>query len=120
MGQDAYAKIAGLTINSVPVMVPSADAVGQAGAGFTLLGLPVYVSEFTGPTHVTTAAAVNTILSLGNHNEGYSAREWAGATIMRDDLSLAAAAQVKFQGTMFMNGNFTRAKAIVQCQVTNA
>jgi hypothetical protein len=39
---------------------------------------------------------------------------------MRDDLSLAAAAQVKFQGTMFMNGNFTRAKAIVQMQVTNA
>lgn len=123
MGQDAYAKIAGLTINGVPVFVPSADAVGQAGAGFTLLGLPVYVSEFTGPTHVTTAGAsggVNTVLSLGNHNEGYSAREWAGATIMRDDLSLAASAQVKFQGTMFMNGNFTRAKAIVQCQVTNA
>jgi HK97 family phage major capsid protein len=123
MGQDAYAKIAGLTINSVPVMVPSADAAGQAGAGFTLLGLPVYVSEFTGPTHNTAAGAsggVNVVLSLGNHNEGYSAREWAGATIMRDDLSLAAAAQVKFQGTMFMNGNFTRAKAIVQCQVTNA
>jgi hypothetical protein len=39
---------------------------------------------------------------------------------MRDDLSLAASAQVKFQGTMFMNGNFTRAKAIVQMQVTNA
>ena len=121
MAQDVYAKIAGLTINGVPVFVPSADAVGQAGAGFTLMGLPVYVTEFTGPTHVSTATTgKNTIISLGNHNEGYSAREWAGATIMRDDLSLAAAAQVKFQGTMFMNGNFTRAKAIVQCQVTNA
>jgi HK97 family phage major capsid protein/HK97 family phage prohead protease len=120
MGQDVYAKIAGLTINGVPVFVPSADAVGQAGAGFTLMGLPVFVSEFTGPTQATGAGAKNTIFSLGNHNEGYSAREWAGATIMRDDLSLAAAAQVKFQGTMFMNGNFTRAKAIVQMQVTNA
>ncbi len=120
MGQDVYAKIAALTINGVPVFVPSADAVGQAGAGFTLMGLPVYVSEFTGPTQATGAGAKNTIFSLGNHNEGYSAREWAGATIMRDDLSLAAAAQVKFQGTMFMNGNFTRAKAIVQMQVTNA
>jgi hypothetical protein len=121
MGQDAYAKIASLTINNVNVFVPSADAQGQAGAGFTLLGLPVFVSEFTGPTHITTASTgKNVVLSLGNHNEGYSAREWAGATIMRDDLSLAAAAQVKFQGTMFMNGNFTRAKAIVQCQVTNA
>ena len=39
---------------------------------------------------------------------------------MRDDVTLAASAQVKFQGTMFMNGNFTRAKAIVQMQVTNA
>ena len=121
MGQDAYAKIASLTINNVNVFVPSADAQGQAGAGFTLLGLPVFVSEFTGPTHITTATTgKNVVLSLGNHNEGYSAREWAGATIMRDDLSLAAAAQVKFQGTIFMNGNFTRAKAIVQCQVTNA
>lgn len=83
------------------------------------MGLPVYVTEFL-PTHVSTATTgKNTIISLGNHNEGYSAREWAGATIMRDDLSLAAAAQVKFQGTMFMNGNFTRAKAIVQMQVTN-
>jgi HK97 family phage major capsid protein len=102
------------------VFIPSADAVGQAGAGFTLMGLPVYVTEFL-PTHVSTGSTgKNVILSLGNHNEGYSAREWAGATIMRDDLSLAAAAQVKFQGTMFMNGNFTRAKAIVQMQVTNA
>lgn len=120
MSQDAYAKIAGLTINGVPVFVPSADAVGQAGAGFTLMGLPVYVTEFL-PTHVTTATTgKNVILSLGNHNEGYSAREWAGASIMRDDVTLAASAQVKFQGTMFMNGNFTRAKAIVQMQVTNA
>ena len=84
------------------------------------MGLPVYVTEFL-PTHSSTATTgKNVILSLGNHNEGYSAREWAGATIMRDDLSLAASAQVKFQGTMFMNGNFTRAKAIVQMQVTNA
>lgn len=119
MSQDAYAKIAGLTINGVPVFVPSADAVGQAGAGFTLMGLPVYVTEFL-PTHTAASGAKNVVLSLGNHNEAYSAREWAGATIMRDDLSLAASAQVKFQGTMFMNGNFTRAKAIVQCQVTNA
>jgi HK97 family phage major capsid protein len=89
MSQDVYAKIANLTINGVPVFIPSADAVGQAGAGFTLMGLPVYVTEFL-PTHVSTATTgKNTIISLGNHNEGYSAREWAGATIMRDDLSLA-------------------------------
>ena len=119
MSQDAYAKIAGLTINGVPVFIPSADAVGQAGAGFTLMGLPVFVSEFL-PTHNSTAGGKNVVLSLGSHQEAYSAREWAGASIMRDEMTLAASAQVKFQGTMFMNGNFTRAKAIVQCQVTNA
>jgi hypothetical protein len=83
------------------------------------MGLPVFVSEFL-PTHNSTAGGKNVVLSLGNHQEAYSAREWAGASIMRDEMTLAASAQVKFQGTMFMNGNFTRAKAIVQCQVTNA
>ena len=38
--------------------------------------------------------------------------------IDRDALTLAGSGQVKFQGTMFANSAFTRAKAIVQLQVT--
>jgi hypothetical protein len=117
MSQDVYAAIAGLTINNVPVFIPSADAVGQAGAGFTLMGLPVYVTEFA-PVYKATAGQVNTMLICGNVRDAFCAREWGGMNIDRDALTLAGAGQVKFQGTMFANSAFTRAKAIVQLQVT--
>ena len=118
MSQDVYAAICGLTINSVPVFIPSADAVGVAGASFTLMGLPVYVTEFAPVYKLVAASGVNTMLICGNVRDAFSAREWSGMNIDRDALTLAGSGQVKFQGTMFANSAFTRAKAIVQLQVT--
>ena len=118
MSQDVYAAICGLTINSVPVFIPSADAVGVAGASFTLMGLPVYVTEFAPAYKLVAASGVNTMLICGNVRDAFSAREWTGVNIDRDALTLAGSGQVKFQGTMFANSAFTRAKAIVQLQVT--
>jgi HK97 family phage major capsid protein/HK97 family phage prohead protease len=118
MSQDVYAAIAGLTINNVPVFIPSADAVGVAGASFTLMGLPVYVTEFAPVYKVVANSGVNTMLICGNVRDAFSAREWGGMNIDRDALTLAGSGQVKFQGTMFANSAFTRAKAIVQLQVT--
>ena len=118
MSQDVYAAICGLTINSVPVFIPSADAVGVAGASFTLMGLPVYVTEFAPTYKLVAANGVNTMLICGNVRDAFSAREWTGMNIDRDALTLAGSGQVKFQGTMFANSAFTRAKAIVQLQVT--
>ncbi len=118
MSQDVYAAICGLTINSVPVFIPSADAVGVAGASFTLMGLPVYVTEFAPAYKLVAASGVNTMLICGNVRDAFSAREWGGMNIDRDALTLAGSGQVKFQGTMFANSAFTRAKAIVQLQVT--
>jgi HK97 family phage major capsid protein/HK97 family phage prohead protease len=118
MSQDVYAAICGLTINSVPVFIPSADAVGVAGASFTLMGLPVYVTEFAPAYKLVAASGVNTMLICGNVRDAFSAREWTGMNIDRDALTLAGSGQVKFQGTMFANSAFTRAKSIVQLQVT--
>jgi hypothetical protein len=58
------------------------------------------------------------MLICGNVRDAFSAREWTGMNIDRDALTLAGSGQVKFQGTMFANSAFTRAKAIVQLQVT--
>ena len=118
MSQDVYAAICGLTINNVPVFIPSADAVGVAGGSFTLMGLPVYVTEFAPAYKLVAASGVNTMLICGNVRDAFSAREWTGMNIDRDALTLAGSGQVKFQGTMFANSAFTRAKAIVQLQVT--
>jgi len=118
MSQDVYAAICGLTINNVPVFIPSADAVGVAGGSFTLMGLPVYVTEFAPAYKLVAASGVNTMLICGNVRDAFSAREWSGMNIDRDALTLAGSGQVKFQGTMFANSAFTRAKAIVQLQVT--
>ena len=118
MSQDVYAAICGLTINNVPVFIPSADAVGVAGGSFTLMGLPVYVTEFAPAYKLAAASGVNTMLICGNVRDAFSAREWSGMNIDRDALTLAGSGQVKFQGTMFANSAFTRAKAIVQLQVT--
>jgi hypothetical protein len=118
MSQDVYAAIAGITVNGVPLFTPSSDAVGVQGGSFTLLGLPVFVSEFAPAYKLLAASGVNTMLICGNVRDAFSAREWGGMNIDRDALTLAGSGQVKFQGTMFANSAFTRAKAIVQLQVT--
>ena len=118
MSQDVYAAIAGITVNGVPLFTPSSDAVGVQGGSFTLLGLPVFVSEFAPAYKLVAASGVNTMLICGNVRDAFSAREWTGVNIDRDALTLAGSGQVKFQGTMFANSAFTRAKAIVQLQVT--
>jgi HK97 family phage major capsid protein len=118
--QDVYAAIAALTVNNVPLFIPSADAVGQAGAGFTLMGLPVYVTEYL-PAHVATATTgKNVIAVLGNIRDSFSVREWGGMSMMRDEISQATSARVRFYGMAFANSKVTRAKAMVQLQVTNA
>jgi HK97 family phage major capsid protein len=118
MSQDVYAAICGITVNGVPLFTPSGDAVGVQGGSFTLLGLPVYVSEFAPVYKLAAASGVNTMLICGNVRDAFSAREWTGMNIDRDALTLAGSGQVKFQGTMFANSAFTRAKSIVQLQVT--
>jgi HK97 family phage major capsid protein len=123
--QDVYAKIASLTVNNVPLLIPSADAIGQAGAGFTLLGLPVYVTEYV-PTQKTAAgsaggyAGYNTLAVLGNISEGFAVREWAGIGMIRDEITAAASARVIYQGMMFANSDFTRVKSLVQVCGLNA
>jgi HK97 family phage major capsid protein len=118
--QDVYAAIAALTVNNVPLFIPSADAVGQAGAGFTLMGLPVYVTEYL-PAHVATATSgKNVVAVLGNVRDAFSIREWGGMSMMRDEISQATSARVRFYGMAFANSKVTRAKAMVQLQVTNA
>lgn len=118
--QDAYAALAGLTANNVPLFVPSSDAGMKTGSQFTLLGLPVFVTEYL-PAHVSTASTgKNVVAVLGNISDGFSIREWGGISMIRDELSLSGTARVRFQGMMFANSAFTRVKSLVQLQVTNA
>jgi HK97 family phage major capsid protein len=118
--QDTYAAIAGLLVNGVPIFVPSADAALVGAAPFTLMGLPVYVTEYL-PAHVATASTgKNVIAVLGNISEGFSVREWGGVGMIRDELTAASSARVIFQGMAFANSAFTRVKSLVQLQVTNA
>ena len=118
--QDVYASIAALTVNNVPLFIPSADAVGQAGAGFTLMGLPVYVTEYL-PAHISTGTTgKNCLAVLGNISDGFAIREWAGIGMIRDEITAMSSARVIFQGMMFANSQFTRVKSLVQLQVTNA
>lgn len=119
--QDAYATLAGLTANNVPLFVPSADfQVLQNAAPFTLLGLPVYVTEYL-PAHDSTASTgKNVVAVLGNYKDGFAIREWGGMTMYRDELTAASSGRIKFGAWMFANSLVTRAKAMVQLQVTNA
>ena len=118
--QDVYATIATLTVNNVPLFIPSADAVGQAGAGFTLMGLPVYVTEYL-PAHISTGTTgKNCLAVLGNISDGFAIREWAGIGMIRDEITAMSSARVIFQGMMFANSQFTRVKSLVQLNVTNA
>ena len=118
--QDVYATIATLTVNNVPLFIPSADAVGQAGAGFTLMGLPVYVTEYL-PAHISTGTTgKNCLAVLGNISDGFAIREWGGIGMIRDEITAMSSARVIFQGMMFANSQFTRVKSLVQLQITNA
>lgn len=120
MPQDFYAAVAGLTVNNVPLFVPSADASMVGAAPFTLMGLPVYVTEYT-PAHVATATTgKNVVCVLGNIRDGFSVREWGGISMMRDEISQAASARIRFYGMAFANSKVTRAKNLVQLQITNA
>jgi HK97 family phage major capsid protein len=115
-----YATIATLTVNNVPLFIPSADAAGQAGAGFTLMGLPVYVTEYL-PVHIATpTTGKNCLAVLGNISDGFAIREWGGIGMIRDEITAASSARVIFQGMAFANSAFTRVKSLVQLQVTNA
>ncbi len=118
--QDTYAAIAGLLVNSVPIFVPSADAALVGAAPFTLMGLPVYITEYL-PAHVATASTgKNCIAVLGNISESFAIREWGGMSITRDEFSLSGTARIRYQGMQFANSDFTRVNALVQLQVTNA
>jgi HK97 family phage major capsid protein len=118
--QDVYATIAGILVNNVPVFIPSADATNTQAAPFTLMGLPVYVTEYL-PAHVATATTgKNVVAVLGNISEGFSVREWGGVGMIRDEITAASSARVIFQGMAFANSAFTRVKSLVQLQVTNA
>ncbi len=118
--QDVYAKIASITNNGVPIFVPSADAAGVQAAPFTLMGLPVYVTEYL-PAHVATpTSGKNTIAVLGTIRDGYAVREWGGVGMIRDEITAASSARVIFQAMAFANAAFTRTNALVQLQVTNA
>lgn len=121
MPQDFYAAVAGIAVNNVPVFVPSADKNIQGAAPFTLMGLPVYVTEFL-PAHVSTAGSSgkNVVAVLGNIRDAFSIREWGGMTMYRDELTAASSARIKFGAWMFANSVVTRAKALVQLQVSNA
>jgi HK97 family phage major capsid protein len=118
--QDVYATIATLTVNNVPLFIPSADAVGQAGAGFTLMGLPVYVTEYLPVNISTPTTGKNCLAVLGNISDGFAIREWGGIGMIRDEITAMSSARVIFQGMMFANSQFTRVKSLVQLQVTNA
>jgi HK97 family phage major capsid protein len=119
--QDTYAAIAGLLVNGVPIFVPSADAALVGAAPFTLMGLPVYITEYL-PAHVATASTgKNCIAILGNISESFAIREWGpGMSITRDEFSLSGTARIRYQGMQFANSDFTRVNALVQLQVTNA
>ena len=119
--QDTYAAIAGLLVNNVPIFVPSADSALVGAAPFTLMGLPVYITEYL-PAHVATASTgKNCIAVLGNISESFAIREWGpGMSITRDEFSLSGTARIRYQCMQFANSDFTRVNALVQLQVTNA
>lgn len=119
--QDVYAAIAQITINSVPIFVPSADYQVLANAApMTLFGLPVYVTEYL-PAHISTGTTgKNCLAVLGNISDGFAIREWGGIGMIRDEITAASSARVIYQGMMFANSNFTRVKALCQLNVTNA
>jgi HK97 family phage major capsid protein len=119
--QDVYAVIAGIVVNNVPLFVPSADAGITNAAPFTLMGLPVYVTEYVPAQNTTNTTGKNCLVVLGTIKEAFAMREWGPSmSITRDEYSLSSTGRIRYQGMMFANSNFTRVNALVQLQVTNA
>jgi HK97 family phage major capsid protein len=116
--QDVYAAIAATTVNNVPLFVPSADKGITGAAPFTLMGLPVYVTQYV-PVLVTTSAAKTVMAVVGDIRESYAIRQWAGIGMIRDDITLATTGQVKYTALAFANANVTRGDALVQLRVVN-
>jgi HK97 family phage major capsid protein len=116
--QDVYAAMAGLTINSVPIFIPSADQGITNAVPFRLMGLPVFVTQYV-PALITTSAAKTVMAVVGDLRESYSIREWAGIGMIRDDITLATTGQVKYTAMSFANANITRGDALVQLRVVN-
>lgn len=119
MSQDVYAAIAGIQSSAnVPLFVQSSDfQTMQNAAPLTLMGLPVYVTQYA-PAYTATAGAVNTLCCLGSIQDSYSIREWGGMTMIRDEISSAASARIKFYAMAFAASTFTRTGALVQLQCT--
>ena len=121
--KDTYAAVADIRAASgsnVPIFVPSSDAGITQGASGLLLGLPVYVTDFL-PTHVSTATTgKNCLALLGTFQDSYGIREWGSMSMRRDDLTASNSARIVFRGFGWANAAFTRGKAMVQLQVTNA
>jgi HK97 family phage major capsid protein len=119
--QDVYAVIAGIVVNNVPLFVPSGDAGITNAAPFTLMGLPVYVTEYVPTQNTTISTGKNCLVVLGTIKEAFAMREWGPSmSITRDEYSLSGTGRIRYQGMMFANSNFTRVNALVQLQVTNA
>ena len=117
--QDVYAAIAATTVNSVPLFVPSADKGITGAAPFTLMGLPVYVTQYV-PVNVATAGTTKTVMAVvGDIRESYAIRQWAGIGMIRDDITLATTGQVKYTALGFANAKVTRGDALVQLRVSN-
>jgi len=116
--QDVYAAIAGTTVNNVPLFVPSADKGITGAAPFTLMGLPVYVTQYV-PVNVTTTTVTTCMAVVGDIRESYAIRQWAGIGMIRDDITLATTGQVKYTAMAFANANVTRGDALVQLRVSN-
>ena len=116
--QDVYAAVAATTVNSVPLFVPSADKGIAGAAPFTLMGLPVYVTQYV-PV-LTTATTLKTVMAVvGDIRESYSIRQWAGIGMIRDDITLATTGQVKYTALAFANANVTRGDSLIQLRVVN-
>ena len=116
--QDVYAAVAATTVNNVPLFVPSADKGITGAAPFTLMGLPVYVTQYV-PVNTTTTALKTVMAVVGDIRESYSIRQWAGIGMIRDDITLATTGQVKYTALAFANANVTRGDSLIQLRVTN-
>lgn len=124
MPQDFYAKVAqlssGISGDTKPIFVPSADKLLTGQAPYTLFGRPIYVTEYL-PTHSSTGTTgKNVVCILGRISDAFSVREWGGISLLRDDITLRATGRVRYSMLAFANSALTRKKALVQLQVTNA
>jgi HK97 family phage major capsid protein len=122
MPQDVYAAVSsltsGITNSVVPIFAPSSDFQALPNAApMTLFGLPIYVTEYVSTD--LTANATQFMAVLGNISDAYSIREWGGMTMIRDEISAAATARIKFYAMAFAQGAVTRSKALVQLKVAN-